>query len=297
MKTLCFTTLLLFFIPFSAFSQPTAEDIHRLGIITVPQVIEVYNKAVQGDAYSQADIGQSLINGSIGILPNYQKALYWFKKAAKQGEPLAYFNLAMLYRSGNGVKVVKQSDKKAKEYTELGLKAYNKKVAKKEYNKYQLAEVQYQVANLYFWGIPGVVKQDLPTAFKIYYQSANSGFVHSIKQIAKMYYYGIGTKRDLQQAYQWTLLLATAGSVADQYTTGIDNLEGIGTDKNFQQGVIWIRRAATSYYIPAVAKLYQLNQQGLIKLTPAEEKTFKSILKSVGDNIVDIMSKTPQVRF
>lgn len=294
MKKLFFIASLLWLLPCLSFGQPTAVDLHKLGMITVPQVIEVYNKAIQGDAYAQADIGESLINGSIGVLPNYKQALYWFNKAAKQGEPLAYLNLAFMYLAGNGVA---QNDKMARKYAQLGLATYKKKIAHNEYDKYQLAEIQYQVANLYFWGVPHAVKQNLAKSFQVYLKSANNGFVHSIRQITVMYHYGIGTKKNLAEHYKWSLLLAIAGDRHYQYAVGIAELDGIGTDKNVKDGVKWIQKAAANHYHLAIHKLYQLHKQGVVQLDPAQKASFDNIMRSTGDNIFDVVSKSPPTKF
>ena len=41
--------------------------------------------------------------GGEGVVVNYQKALKWYKMAAKEGHPEAQFNLGWMYYYGRGV--------------------------------------------------------------------------------------------------------------------------------------------------------------------------------------------------
>jgi len=38
-----------------------------------------------------------------GIAKDYEKALFWYRKAAEQHNPTAQFNLGVMYESGTGV--------------------------------------------------------------------------------------------------------------------------------------------------------------------------------------------------
>ena len=41
---------------------------------------------------------------SLGVLQDYQKAAFWYGKAAEQGDAAAQNNLAIMYQLGNGVR-------------------------------------------------------------------------------------------------------------------------------------------------------------------------------------------------
>jgi TPR repeat protein len=60
-------------------------------------------RAEAGDAESQAYVGEAYEKG-LGIAPDYDKALFWYRKAADQGNSRALINLGYLYEKGLGVK-------------------------------------------------------------------------------------------------------------------------------------------------------------------------------------------------
>ena len=57
--------------------------------------------AKKGDSDAQAMVSSYYFNG-VGVLKNYDKALYWAKKSAQNGDELAQYNLANMYKNGWG---------------------------------------------------------------------------------------------------------------------------------------------------------------------------------------------------
>ena len=68
--------------------------------------------AEQGDGDSQFNLALMYRSGE-GVLQNHKTAIEWYTKAAEQGHAKAQFNLALMYRSGEGVL---QNDKTAEEW-------------------------------------------------------------------------------------------------------------------------------------------------------------------------------------
>ena len=62
-----------------------------------------------------------------GVKENFDKAVYWYKKAAAKNDPKATYNLGLCFRQGKGVK---QSDRWAKHYFEKAASLGHKKAAK-----------------------------------------------------------------------------------------------------------------------------------------------------------------------
>ncbi len=285
--------LIIAILPSITMALPTIQSIKQHGIINAKQITATYMKAKEGDVYSQANLGGALINGSIGVLPNYERGLFWLQKAAKQESSLAYFNLALLYLQGNGVA---KNDQMFYKYEKLALEIFNKKLAKKQYTQKQLATLRFFVGNAYFWGIPGVVKQNFKKALREYTLSANAGFVHSIQMVAFMHRNGIGERPNPTRANRWTALLANAGNIESQYQLGIDYLHGFGVKKDIDQAVIWIEKASRSGYFPATVEMYHLFRQGVIKLSPEVAANIGNVVKSIGKDIVDILQKNPLIK-
>jgi uncharacterized protein len=59
--------------------------------------------ATQGDSFAQYSIGLRYLNGE-GVQQDYSEALSWFKKAADQGFTQAFYQIGMMYAQGNGVR-------------------------------------------------------------------------------------------------------------------------------------------------------------------------------------------------
>jgi len=51
---------------------------------------------------AQFDLGLRYYNGE-GVVKNYKQAVYWYEKAANQGNADAQFNLGLCYGLGQGV--------------------------------------------------------------------------------------------------------------------------------------------------------------------------------------------------
>ncbi|WP_319025293.1 tetratricopeptide repeat protein [Acidithiobacillus ferridurans] len=63
-----------------------------------------YRKAVaQGDAGAENNLGVAYNYGK-GVDKNFSRAVYWYRKAADQGNPSAQTNLGIAYYQGDGVK-------------------------------------------------------------------------------------------------------------------------------------------------------------------------------------------------
>ncbi|MFY7942911.1 MAG: tetratricopeptide repeat protein, partial [Burkholderiaceae bacterium] len=59
-------------------------------------------RAEKGDAQSQSQLGYRYSAGE-GVTQDFQKAVFWYRKAAEQGRPVAQYNLGNKYRYGEGV--------------------------------------------------------------------------------------------------------------------------------------------------------------------------------------------------
>lgn len=120
-----------------------------------------------------------------GVDKNIQKAVEWYRKAAKQGNSFAQVNLGILHANGDGVE---------KDYGEA-VKWYRKAVEK--WN----ADGQNNLGWMYANGL-GVTK-DESKAVELYLMSANQGNVLAMENLASMYEGGKGVPRDTVEAAKW----------------------------------------------------------------------------------------------
>jgi TPR repeat protein len=61
------------------------------------------DRALQGDAEAQFDLGKNYEAGRIGLPKDFAKAEHWYRLAAEQGDPFAQASLAILLGFGKGI--------------------------------------------------------------------------------------------------------------------------------------------------------------------------------------------------
>ena len=76
-------------------NQPTSEA-------TTETLADLIEKAEQGDAGAQSNLGVMYTNGQ-GVLQDDEEAVKWYKEAAEQGHAGAQSNLGVMYDKGLGV--------------------------------------------------------------------------------------------------------------------------------------------------------------------------------------------------
>ncbi|MCM1141109.1 MAG: sel1 repeat family protein, partial [Muribaculum sp.] len=65
---------------------------------------QLESRASNGDANAQENLGWCFHTGS-GIDKDFEKAFYWYKKAAESGKSYSMYNIGIMYQNG-------QTDKK-----------------------------------------------------------------------------------------------------------------------------------------------------------------------------------------
>ena len=153
----------------------------NLVFLTIPQLTE---KAEQGDAMAQTMLGTAYHLGQQKepLEKDYAKALYWYKKAAEQNQPIALYQLGVMYEFGRGV------EKNGKE----AFKWYLKSAERGE------RSAQSSVAFAYYQG-EWVVKDD-KKAFYWFKKVAEQGLYYDI--LGMLYFRGIGTELNDEKAFE-----------------------------------------------------------------------------------------------
>jgi len=273
---------LFFFFPLLSFALPTMEQVRVHAILSVDRIAHVESQALAGNVFSEADLGEGYINGSIGVLPNFEKGVFWLRHASEKGSYLADANLARLYLAGTGVP---KDIGKYKTYAERAFLGMKKKLAAGGYTDYQKATVEYQFGKMYFWGIPGFLKQDFHQAFTLFLDSANQGFFHSMRMVSMMYRHHIGVSDEPVSAHQWSMLLAHLGVASEAYQVGMDYLNGYGTSKDLASAVHWLSQSAYGGYHLALLEMIKLVRQGRVKnITSAQLVDWQTILDAYSES-------------
>jgi len=134
-----------------------------------------------GPAYAdEFDKGMQAYNNN-----KFTFALKSFKPLAENGDPIAQYQLGLMYGKGEGVP---EDFKEAVKWTRLSAdQGYDK-------GQYNLG-VHYSRG----WGVP----QDNIKAIEWWTLAADQGNVYSQYDLAELYHYGHGISKDLVKAHKW----------------------------------------------------------------------------------------------
>jgi len=237
---------------------------------------ELINKSDQGDAIAQKNLGNRYLSGE-GVEKNYDTALGWYRKSAKQGYENAQHNIGLMYEQGWGV------DKDADQAFEWYLLAANQ----------GFANAQYALATQYLFGSDEIkdknealrwllkaenqgfapalghlgemyllgngVEKNMNKALALLEGAAKQGEKIAMGRLANMYYFGTKeVKQNLTLAFVWNKKLADLGKVTAFHKLGYAFMLGRGTHKSSKEAIHWFVKASEGNSIDAAAAEMQL---------------------------------------
>jgi TPR repeat protein len=132
---------------------------------------------------------------------NFKAAVEWYRKAAAQGHPDAYYKLAKILETG-GENVQANAGESVRLF----------RIAASEYDVYAQqgsADAQYTLAGMYQQGMG--VKKNIAMALKWWEKSALQGHALAQLSLGQLYARGEGVDRDTLQAKYWLNLAAAQG--------------------------------------------------------------------------------------
>lgn len=192
---------------------------------------ELERQAKQGDSDAQYKLAE-YYNWHKGSSHSPQKAIYWYKKAAENGNLYACNTLGKIYENGDqlqnlgklndstisvrGVRYpgVVEDMKQAVLYYEVAALSDN------------FAETQYHLSEIFYEGYEDIAK-DYDKAFIYLKRVVNNSNLDEMKRgvamnrLANCYRYGRGTTQDLDLSEYWRLQAAEFGYKDAQDITGI----------------------------------------------------------------------------
>ena len=208
------------------------EDKHSCGH-NDQQAVYWYQKAAeQGNVVAQFNLGVMYDEGS-GVPQDGKQAVYWYQKAAEQGYLGAQYNLGLMYENGRGVP---KDDKQAVYWFQ--------KAAEQGY-----AGAQYNLGLMYAEGRG--VPQDDKQAVSWFQKVAEQGYAGAQYNLGVMYENGRGVPQDDKQAVSWFQKSAEQGDADAQYILGYMYAEGRGVPQDDKQAVSWFQKAAEQGFAKA----------------------------------------------
>ena len=188
--------------------------------------------AREGNAESQAKVGDMYLYGKILPIGDYQRAFYWYNESAAKGDKNGLFGMGVLYMNGLGVEkdyrkaadyFIQSAEKgKTYAYTKLGSLYYSggygvTSDTARAIEYWQKAAQLKDVNGLYMLGLcykDGIgVPKDLDKAYSCFYKCAKKGHVKSQCQLGMLFHNDDFSQRDLQQSEKWLKLAIKQGDV------------------------------------------------------------------------------------
>jgi TPR repeat protein len=150
--------------------------------------------ALQNYPLAQNEVGISYVRGD-GVQCNFERAAYWYKKAASAGCKSAYYNLALLYGyKTTGIQNVKKSIYWMRKAANTGC-----------------PDANWQMGCRYLEGEDVAI--NFKYAMRYFRASAHRGHVDAMIKIAHMYYEGLGVKVNFRVARYWDCKAAEKGNL------------------------------------------------------------------------------------
>jgi TPR repeat protein len=171
---------------------------------------------------------------------DFESAVAQFRTLAEAGNPVAQYNLGVLYENGQGV---------PKDYARAV--EWYRKGAEQGYS-----EAQNNLANMYAFGLG--VPQDAAEAVVWLRRAAQQGQSGAQYNLGIMYTLGQGVPKDYEQAEAWLRLAAGQGEVEAQYNLGVMYERGDGVAADVVEAYAWYLAAAAQGFEPAQPKLVAL---------------------------------------
>jgi hypothetical protein len=158
--------------------------------------------AVLEYAPAQFSLGTMYADG-LGVAKDEQQAVYWWRKAAKDGDAKAPYNLALAYSDGKGVP--KDDKQAAYWYTKA---AY-----------FGITDAQYNLGLMYAAGT-GVAKDNKQSAYW-YGKAADRGNAVAQYNLGALYADGVGVPKDGKKAAYWYCKASSRGEAKASFSLAL----------------------------------------------------------------------------
>ncbi len=171
--------------------------------------------AMQMPVISDVDIPETLTPASL-------------VQAAKEQDPLAFFEIATRYAEGRGVEPdLKEAVTWYERAAELGF-----------------APAEYRLGNMYEKA--SGVERDLERARAYYVSAAEKGNVSAMHNLAVLFATGVDGTPDFEASAQWFEMAAKHGVKDSQFNLAILYAKGSGVQANFEESYRWFAIAASA---------------------------------------------------
>ena len=188
--------------------------------------------AAQGDANAQYRLGLLYAGAGwtgpnrYGVLQDFEEAVFWWKKAADQGNDQAQFSLGRAYTEGEGV---------PQDHVEAA-RWYRKAADQGGVEAQGLLGLAYATG----MGVP----QDYAEAARWYRKAADQGNTTAQFLLGSACAKGEGVPQDYPEAVRWWKKAADHGDVEAQLNLGVSYAKGEGVPQDYAEAYFWANLAS-----------------------------------------------------
>ncbi len=211
--------------------KKTGMELHETDVANADSETEkLIQKADNGDAEAQCEIGRRYYIGANGLNKNFEIAVSYFLKAAEQGNKEAQCNIGWCYESGDGV---------AQSWED----AFRWYVKSADNN---CAMAQYSLGWMYHNGI--YVPKNWARAVEYFALASENGHAMAQYRLGMAHMDGIGVDQNCIIANHWLMLAADQGIVFAQYQIALNFFEGKGCKRDIIKAKeLWLLSAEKGY--------------------------------------------------
>lgn len=207
--------------------------------------------ADQGHPIAQGEYGMHIYDPEMA--DRWEEAATWFRKAARQGNTEAMFNLGLLHLRGHGVPkdrivslawlMVAEIDATDEVEENIAKMLANASEAdrRKALKLTKGIIEKLEISTVYSQGSRSIA---LAESFHKQYQLAERGKAEDQLELARLYHEGIGTVKDPFEAAVWCRKAAEQGNIDAMRTLAICLENGDGVKEDFDEMAKWYRKAA-----------------------------------------------------
>jgi len=188
------------------------------------------------------DLGVMYKDGC-GVERDNKQAVYWFRKAAEQGDADGQCKLGLMYSPGGGGGL----------NNEQAVYWFRKAAEQGDAYGQLLLGLRYK------WG----VEQNVEQAMYWFHKAAEQGKAVGLVHIGEMYFGGVGVEKSDEQGVYWFRKAAEQGDADGQFELGILYAEGRGVAQDYKEAVKWYRLAAEQGFVGAYCNLGALYEYGI----------------------------------
>ena len=284
-----------------------------------------YEKAITGDAAAQTRLGNEFYHSK-----DFENAVYWYRKAAEQGNATAQNNLGICYEDGEGVtkdiseavkwyrkaaaqgNIASKSMLKRLGYSESSgssnaLQASSSSQPRNKYSDFtgKIPAKGTKAYSYYEKAITGDAEaqnslgdkyynsKEYSSAVYWYRKAAEQGITNAQCNLGYCYEYGQGVTKSITEAIKLYRNAAEQGNAAAQHNLGECYEKGRGVTQNYYEAVKWYRKAADQGIAEAEYNLGVCHEkgQGVTKSISEAEKWYRKAAAQGNANAKDNLKR------